>query len=129
MNGLSYVRVTLGSSAILIIENDDKDCFLWSIIAYLHPCNNNHPNRASNYKQDFNEFNYEGFDFTNGFSCSDVHKFEKLNNLFIGIFELNIYQDQKKWRHKLVPIEFSKNVSDRVIDLLIYKNHYALPKS
>ena len=41
---------------------------------------------------------------------------------------MNFYQDQNKWRHKLVPIEVSKNVSDRVIDLLIYKNHYALVK-
>ena len=53
----------------------------------------------------------------------DVHKFEKLNNLSINIFELNFYQDQTKWRHKLVPIEVSRNDSDRVIDLLFY---YAL---
>ena len=31
-------------------------------------------------------------------------------------------------RHKLIPIEVSKNDSDRVIDLAIYKNHYVLIK-
>ena len=31
-------------------------------------------------------------------------------------------------KHKLIPIEISKNKSDKVIDLLIYKNHYALIK-
>ena len=41
---------------------------------------------------------------------------------------MNFYQVQSKWRHKLIPIEFSKNDSDRVIDLLISKNHYALNK-
>ena len=36
------------------------------------------------------------------------------------------YQDQNKRRHKLLPIEVSKNNSDRDIDFLIYKNHYRL---
>ena len=126
MNGLNYVKILLRTNAILNIENNDKYCFLWSILAWLHPCNNNHPNRVSNYKQYFNELNIQGFDFTNGFKCSDVHKFNELNNLSVNIFELNFYQDQNQWKHKLIPIEISKNNSDRVIDLAIYKNHYVL---
>ena len=103
------------SNAILNIENNDKHCFLLSILAYLHPCNNNHPIRVSNYKQISNELNIDGFDFTNGFRCSDVHKFNELNNLFINIFELNFYQDQNKWKHKLIPMEISKNDSESLI--------------
>ena len=72
--------------------------------------------------------NIEGFDFTKGFRCSDVQRFEKPKNLCINIFELNFYQDQNKWKHNLIPIEISKNETDRVVDLLIYKNHYALIK-
>ena len=128
MNALSYVKIAFRSSAILNIENDHIFCFLWSILAYSHPCNKNHPNRVSNYKVHFKGLNIEGFDFTNGFKCSDVHKFEKLNNLSINIFDLNFYQDQIKWRHKVVPIEVSENELDRVIDLLIWKNQYALIK-
>ena len=86
MNGSSYAKFPLRSSAILIVENNDIYCFLWSILAYLHPCNNNHPNRVSNYKQNFNELNIDGFDFTNGFKCSDVHKIEKINNLSVNIW-------------------------------------------
>ena len=37
---------------------------------------------------------------------------------------MNFYQDQNKWTHKLLPIEVSKNNSDRVIHLAICKNHY-----
>ena len=44
----------------------------------------------------------------------------------INIFELNFYKDQNKWKHKLFPLEISKNQSDGVVHLLIYKNHYAL---
>ena len=124
MNGSSYVKIPLRSSAILNIKNNDKYCFLWSILAYLHPCENNHSDRVTNYKPYFNELNIEGFDFSNGFKCSDMYKFEKLNNLSINIYELGF--DQNKY--KLIPIEISKNESDKVIDLLIYKNHYVLMK-
>ena len=87
-----------------------------------------HPIRFSNYKQYFNEINIEGFDFTNGVKCKDMHRFEKLNNLSINKFELNSYQDKNKWKHKILPNEISKNESDRVIDLLIYRKHFALIK-
>ena len=128
MNGSNYIKIPLRSNAILNVENNDKYCFLWSILAYLHPCNNNHPNRVSNYRPYFNELNINGFDFTNGFKCIDVHKFNELNNLSNNIFELQFYQDQNQWKHKLIPIEISKNNSARVIDLAIYKNHYVLIK-
>ena len=72
--------------------------------------------------------NFQGFDFSKGFRCSDIHKFNELNNLSVNIFELNFYQDQNQWKHKLIPIEISKNNSDRVIDLAIYKNHHVLIK-
>ena len=128
MNGSNYIKILLRSNAILKIENNDKYCFFWSILASLYPCNNNHPNRVSNFRQNFNELNIQGFDFTNGFKSSDIHKFNELNNLSVNIFELNFYQDQNQWKHKLLPIEISKNISDRVIDLAIYKNHYVLIK-
>ena len=38
------------------------------------------------------------------------------------------YQNQNKWRYKSIPSEVSKNNSDRVIDLAIYKNQYILIK-
>ena len=51
LNGSIYVKNPLRSNAILNIENNYKYCFLWSILASLHPCINNHPNRVSKYKQ------------------------------------------------------------------------------
>ena len=128
MNGSNYIKNPLRSNAILNIENNDKYCFLWSILASLHPCSNNHPNRVSNYKQYFDQLNIQGLDFSRRFKRSDVHKFNEINNLSVNIFELNFYQDRNQWKHKLILIEISKNNSDGVIDLAIYKNHYALFK-
>ena len=127
MDGSSYVKIPLRSSALLNIKNDDKYCFLWSILAKLHPISdskNGHATRVSNYVPYINELNIEGFDFSNGFKCSDMYRFEKLNNLSINIYELGFDQD----KHKLIPVEISKNESDKVIGLLFYKNHYVLIK-
>ena len=44
------------------------------------------------------------------------------------MYELNFYQNGDKWKHSLIPIEISKKESDFVINLLVYKNHYALLK-
>ena len=128
MNGSNFVKIPLRSNAILNTGNNDKYCFLLSILAYLHSRNNNHPNRVSNYNQYFNELNIQGFDFTSGFKCCDVNRFNEINIFSINIFELNFYQDQNKWKHKFITIEVSKNESDRVIDVAIYKNHYVLIK-
>ena len=128
MNGTSYVKIPLRSNSISNVQNNDKYCFIWSNLARLHPCENTHPSRVNNYLQYFNEINIQKFDFTNGFKCSDVHRFNELNNLSVNIYEINFYQDGDKWKHNLLPTEISRNESDNVIDLLIYKNHYALIK-
>ena len=128
MNGSSYVKSPLRSNAKLNIQNVDEKCFIWSIIAYHQPCNNSHPTRVINYSQNFNKLNLEEFDFTNGLKCSDIHRFEKINKLSMNMFELNFYQGQDKWKHNLIPIEISKNISDSIFDLLLYKNLYALIK-
>ena len=85
MNGSNCIKNPLRSNAILNIENNDKYCFIWSVLGSLHTSNICHPIRVSNYEQYFDELNIQGLD---GYKCSDVQKFEKLNNLSINIFEL-----------------------------------------
>ena len=128
LNGTSYVKNPLRSKSILNFQNNDNYCFIWSILASPYPCENTHSSRVNIYLQFFNELNFQKFDFTKSFKCSDVHKFIVLNNLSVNIYELNFYQDGDKWKHNLIPIEISKNESDKIVDLLVYKNHYALIK-
>ena len=125
---MSIGKILFRSSALLNSKNNDKYCFILSILASLLPCDNDHPQRISNYKHFFNELYINDFNFTNGLKCSNVHTFEKLNNLSINIIELNFYQDKNQKKHNLIPIEVSKNDSDKVIDLIIYKNQYPLVK-
>ena len=98
---------------------------MWSISASRHPISNSKnglSTRVSNYRQYFIELNFQGFDFTNRFKCSGVHRFNKLTKLSVNLFEITFNQNQNKWKHKLTPVEVSKNNSAGVIDLSIYKN-------
>ena len=88
------MKILLRSSAILNVQNDDKLCFFWSILAHPHTkgdSENGRSTRVSTYRQNFDELNIEGNDFSNGFKFSHVHKFGKLNNFSINIFELSLY--------------------------------------
>ena len=108
------------SKALINNKNDDKYCFIWSTLASLLPCNTN-PNRVPIYRQNFNQLNIQVFDFTKGFKCSDVYKVEKLNKLSFNLNELNFYQDDNKWKHKLIPLEISKkDYVKRVFDSAIF---------
>ena len=80
----------------------------------------------SSFRQTFLELNIEGFGFSNGFKCSDVQKFEIINNLSNKICELGSHQYDNIWKHKIIPIEIIRNDSDRFVDLIIYRNHYVL---
>ena len=128
IKGSCYGKFPLRSSALITVGNDDKCCFVGSILAKFHPCESIHPSRVSNYRQYLNELNIQGFNFRKRFNCSDVHQLEKVKILSSKIFELNFDQDENKWKHNIYAIEVSKNDSDRVVDLLIYKIHCVLIK-
>ena len=70
LDGSNYVKIPWRSNASINFENIDKNCFVWLILASLHPCENDHLDRVSKYIQYFKELNIDGFDFTNGFKCS-----------------------------------------------------------
>ena len=116
------------SSAISNFEINSNYCSNWFLLAPLHPCENNHPTKAKNCRQNFTELNILGFDFTIGFKCSDIHRFEKIVSLSTNMFELSFYQYRHRWKHNLIPFEISKIELDKTVDLIIYKDHYALKK-
>ena len=126
INGMTYKKFPIRTNSILNIQNNDTYCFLWSILAAIHPVNKD-PQRVSKYKPYQNELNINDIDFTNGMRIIDIPKFEKLNNhLSINVFEYSKEEDNE---YQLVPLYISKNIENRrIIDLILYKNHYILLK-
>ena len=126
INGQTYVEFPIRTNAILNIQNNDTYCFLWSILACIHPVIEN-PHRVSKYIPYQNELNINDIDFSNGMRITDIDKFENLNNqLSINVFE---YSEEEDNDYKLVPLYISKNIENRrIVDLILYKNHYILLK-
>ena len=126
MNGRTYVKFPIKTNSILNIQNVDTYCYLWSILAKIHPVDEN-PQRVSKYIPYKNELNINNLDFTNGMKIVDIPSFEILNpTLSINVFE---YSTDENNEYKLVALYISKNIENRrIIDLIFYKNHYILLK-
>lgn len=110
------------SHAILNIRNFDSRCFIYSVLAAIHPIKHGeHANRVSRYKPYEKELDTSGISFP--VSLSDVKIFEQKNNLAINVFG---------YSSKLYPLQLSSS-SGRIINLLFLSNksgnsHYALIK-
>ena len=126
INGSTYITFPLRTNAILNIQNVDTFCFLWSILANIHPINDkNHPYCVSKYIRYRDELNINNIDFTNGTKIDDIPRLERLNNqLAINVFEFTTDEDND---YKLTPLYISEhNENKRNIDLIFYKNLYIL---
>ena len=103
------------NQSIINIKKYDQFCFLWCILAYLFPVEDN-KNITSKYVIHMNKLNLKGLEFP--MKVKDIPKFENLNNLNVNVFELT--------GAVLTPIHINKNYFQPQIDLLLYENHYCL---
>lgn len=111
------------SHAILNVKNADNRCFIYSVLAALHPIKHGeHANRVSRYKPFEHELDTSGLSFQ--VSLSDVRVFEQRNKLAINVFGYN---------SKLYPLQLSSS-SGIIINLLFLSDksgnsHYTLIKN
>ena len=116
------------SQSIINIKNNDQFCFLWCILAYLFPVENN-KNITSSFSKHFDKFNLEGLEFP--MKVTDIPKFENLNRLNTGgqqccipkVLCINVFE---LTGNVLTPIHINTNYDQPQIDLLLYQNHYCL---
>lgn len=109
------------SGSILNIKNNDKFCFLWSVLSALHPSNST---KVETYKPYMKTLKWRNKDFP--MQHKNVRLFEKKNNLNIWVYGLD---DEKK----LYPLYKSQTGNyNQPIDLLYLQNskhgHYCLIK-
>lgn len=111
--------------ACINIRNSDDYCFLWSVVAALHPAKN-HQDRVSSYPHFQDVLNIENMSFPVTFS--DIKIFEE-NNPQLGF----IIYGLKKNKTIIGPLYKSESTDDKqIIHLLILENnltsHYCLIK-
>ena len=78
---ISLPKKLQGRHAVINVQNHDSKCFLWSILAALHPQENN-AHRVEKYTQYENSLNFDGITFP--VKIKDIPKFEKLNRIKIN---------------------------------------------
>ncbi|GBO19094.1 hypothetical protein AVEN_212434-1 [Araneus ventricosus] len=70
--------------SIINIQNNDNKCFMWSVLAALHPAKT-HLSRVSKYAEIASELKFEP-DMAFSFTLNKVPKFETLNEISINVF-------------------------------------------
>ncbi|CAH3140314.1 unnamed protein product [Porites evermanni] len=114
-NGSSYIPLPdwiSNKKAIVNIQNKDEKCFLWCILRYLHPREDN-DYRLTDSKKYENSLNTNGITFP--MKLKDISKFEKLNPEIPGINGIvpNI---------TIKPIIYTKNNNDdNVAEIFVNK--------
>ena len=86
LRGTSYIPLPKGLNAcrgIVNIQNNDEKCFIYSVLAKLHPKPQN-PHRPTHYQPYEQELNMHDIEMP--MKLSQISKFEKQNNISINVF-------------------------------------------
>ena len=103
---------------VVNIQNNVFYCFLWSVIAALHPAKN-HICETPSYPHFNSELKHDGIQFP--ITLEDIPKFEKMNELCISVY--GIEDDKKYMRGEIAPLYLSNEKSRfPTIHLLMIEN-------
>ena len=128
--GSSYIPTPFRSSNVVNIKNKDNKCFLWSILAKLHPAKE-HCERVTKYQEYENELNMKGLEYP--ITKHDIVKFEKQNPQYaIYVWYLKDIKDKFSLRPMFTSQYINEEDSKTIIDLLYLEDgettHYCLIK-
>ncbi|KAK3731613.1 hypothetical protein QZH41_015864 [Actinostola sp. cb2023] len=123
IKGSSYLplpKQLKDKKAIVNIKNNDNKCFMWSVLAALHPVHwKDQPHRVTHYQPHLNKLNFDGIEFP--VSISKMSKFEKQNKISVNVFG---------FEGALFPIHISKERYSVHVNLLLHslgqQRHYCL---
>ena len=108
--------------AIINVKNSDNKCFMWSILAALHPVEHTrNPERIQHYQRYQDELNFGGIEFP--VTIDKIGRFERQNNISVNVFG---------FENVLFPIYITKEHFDTHVNLLLFSvgttRHYCLIK-
>lgn len=105
--------------SIVNVQNNDSKCFLWSVLASLHP-KNRMASKVDHYKKYEKELSLDGITFP--VSLNDIQVFERKNedisiNVYVIVDEFN--HEKKKSEKVIVPVRLTDNIKSHHIHLLM----------
>ena len=123
-------RVTIGSSykplpedvkhrrAILDIENNDNECFKWSVIRALHPVKGDGERVTKILRRQVEKYDWVGVRFPTPFPSIDL--FENINKVSVMVLGWN--EELKHVEHLRLP----RTKHKKVVQLFLHDGHYSL---
>jgi hypothetical protein len=103
---------------IVNVKNQDQKCFLWSILAALHP-NYENPSLVTNYQPFENTLDMGDIQYP--VKLDKVAKFEKQNSISVNVFG---------WNNELFPLYITTQRQDFHVNLLLFSEgeiqHFSL---
>ena len=134
MGGSSYIELpkdVYDTKSIVNIKNEDQACFMWSVLAALHPTDH-HPERVIHYKPFEDQLNFTGMEFP--MTIDQISKFEKLNpEISVTVLGIDIPDNEEKDASKVFPLRVPEKQQEQHIVLLYWSrgevHHYAWVKN
>ena len=134
IGGSSFIELPKNiydTKSIVNIQNEDQACFMWSILAALHPTEHN-PQRLIHYEPYTEELNFTGIQFP--VTVDQISKFEKLNpDISITVLGIDIPDNEEKDASKVFPLRVPTQQQEHHIVLLYWSrgevHHYAWVKN
>ena len=113
-----------GKHAIINVQDEDQNCFMWSILATLYPAQT-HVQHAMKYLEHVAKLNCQILEFPVKHTSQRITHFENVNNVSINIYKYDA-------KYKAAPLRISNNQSrERVVHLILIEDdegntHYTL---
>ena len=108
----------------LNVQNNDEKCFLWSILALLHPVQHKkNLYRVSKYQEYEHELNISGIQYH--LDIKNIGKFEYQNNISVKVFG---YKDKKIFPLCITTVTVARHHINLLYITADEKSHYVLVK-
>ena len=120
LKGSSFIPLPINlrtKHAIVNVQNRDKKCFLWSVLAAVYP-EKTHPERVAKYLEYENTLDMTGLTYP--VKVSDIPKFERQNKISVNVFGYE--------KGEIIPIHITTERFEQHVNLLMLsdgkKHHY-----
>lgn len=132
LGGSSYIKLpkdVYDTKSIINVQNQDQECFKWSILAALHPASRD-AERVSKYQAFKEELNFTGIEFP--VTVDQIGKFEKLNP-GISVTVIGIDEPERGKKSILFPLRVPEQQQENHVVLIYWSegeiSHYAWVKN
>ena len=134
IGGTSYIELPkniFDTKSIVNVQNDDQQCFMWAVLAALHPADF-HAERVIHYEPYTEELNFTGIEFP--VTVDQISKFERLNpEISVTVLGIDIPDNEVKEASKVFPLRVPNSQQEHHIVLLYWSrgdvHHYAWVKN